>query len=150
MKFFTHKAQESFKSFEVARKAYWQHIEKIRKDLPPELFDLQHHYSLHDAKIISFSKLHQSDLFLILDGCRNGSLGAEDRIAFVLHFIDSKYSKRSLEAFLNRDILYVEITKGDKHRWKFSALTTRPSRNDVLTIEFNDFGYYLHDYRSGP
>lgn len=94
--------------------------------------------------------MNDSDLFVILDGCRNGALADTDRVAFVLHFVDSLYSKRTLNSFLHEDILYVEIGRGEKRQWAFSTLTTRESRNDVLTIEFNDFGYYLHDYRKGP
>lgn len=72
-----------------------------------------------------------------------------DRVVFMLHFINAHYSKRSLNGFVQKDILYTEITRGDQRRWKFSALTTKEGRSDVIEIQFDDFGYYLHDYRVG-
>jgi hypothetical protein len=144
MKFFTHRNLRGPIAFEAARRAYWQHIKDIRADLPSPLFDLHYHYTLHDAEITSFTEVRSSpDLFLILDGCRNGTLADTDRVVFVLHFINSKHSKRSLQSFISEEILYIEIMRGDSRRWKFSALTTKSSRKDTFSLEFDD-------YRVGP
>ena len=150
MQFFTAKALNSHEGYQKACDSYWQHIRQIRSKLPASLFNLHNNYSLHDAEIASITELHRSDLMLVLDGCRNGSLEDTDRVAYVLHFIDAHYSKRSLNHFVGTEILYTEISKGDSKKWRLSASTTRESRNDVIVIEFNDFGHYLHDYRSGP
>lgn len=150
MKYFTPKALRSYEGYDSARESYWQHIKEIRLDLPSALFDLHNNYSLHDAEISSVTEVHGSDLVMVLDGCRNGALADTDRVLYVLHFMGAGYSKRRLMNFIGSEVLYVEITSGDDRKWKFSASTTRDSRNDEIAIQFNDFGFYLHDYRTGP
>jgi hypothetical protein len=151
MKFFTHKALRSSDTFAAARTAYWDRIYSIRADLPPRLFDLISRNSLHDAKLLSFATVKStSDLFIVLDGCRNGPWADTDRVSFVLHFINASFSKRSIDRFVGEDLLYVEVSQGTKKPWTFSALTTKSSGTDIFSTQFEDFGFYSHDSRMAP
>jgi hypothetical protein len=123
----------------------------VRADLPAKLFELIYNYTLHDSIILSFTETRSAPgVFLILDGCRNGNLADTDRVVFSLHFINSKCNSHFLRSFIDNEILYAEVISGEARRWKFNALTTKDKGKDFFSIEFDDFGYYLYDYRSLP